>query len=145
MQIFRTFIEHPLLFVQAASCWRRRVSAPRTLDSCNLFLRRRCSLYNPIAVYTDIGTQGAGEEEKQPRIPNIATASDIKVSHGIIILQLFHPEWIGCHQADAILHTKEKIIRNIGYYIRYDIGYYIGYDIRYDIASKKVPVKVPER
>ena len=92
------------------------------------------------------GTQGAGEEEKLPRIPNIATASDIKVSHGIIILQRFHPEWIGCHQADAILHTKEKTIRNIGY----DIGYYIEYDIGYDIASKKSPCespreKVPER
>ena len=28
------------LFIQAASCRRRRVSAPRTLASCNLFLRR---------------------------------------------------------------------------------------------------------
>ena len=51
-------------------------------------------------------------------------------------------------QADAILHTKEKTIRNIGYDIGYDIGYYIGYYIGYDIASKKspsekVPVKVP--
>ena len=96
------------------------------------------------------GTQGAGEEEKLPRIPNIATASDIKVSHGIIILQRFHPEWIGCHQADAILHRKEKTITNIGYYIGYDIGYYIEYDIGYDIASKKSPCespreKVPER
>ncbi len=83
------------------------------------------------------GTQGAGEEEKGPRIPNISTASDIKVSHWIIILQRFQPDWIGCHQADAILHTKQKTIRDISLDIGYDIGYYI--------ASKEVPVKVPKR
>ena len=81
----------------------------------------------PSIPFSTSGTQGAGEEEKWSRIPNIATAIDIKVSNWVIILQPFRPEWIGGHRADTILYTKQKTIRDIWYDIWYDIVYDINY------------------
>jgi hypothetical protein len=72
------------------------------------------------------GTQGAIEKEQQSRVPNITPAYDVHVCNVIEFLQRLHPEWVGANQADIILSTQKKTIRNIWCGIGYDIGYDIG-------------------
>ncbi len=73
-------------------------------------------------------------------MPNITSASNIKISYRVEIFQRFNPERIGGNHTDAILRKQHHKLCNTGYYIGYNIVYDnndiiddTGWDIRYDI------------